>query len=214
MSTTTPDRGGEPAVPIDPPAIQELAGRLRGPLLRPGDPGFEATRAVWNGMIDRRPAIVVRTLGVADILACVAFAREQGVPLSIKGGGHNISGLALCDDGLAIDLSLMRGVWVERADRLARVQPGCLLGDVDRETQVHGLAAALGFVSNTGVAGLTLGGGFGYLTRRAGWTCDTVRAMDVATADGRLVRASAGEHPDLFWALRGGGGNFGVVTGF
>ena len=165
-------------------------------------------------MIDRRPGAIARCLGVADILASVQFARERGLTLSIKGGGHNISGLAVCDGGLMIDLSLMRGVFVDPSARIAHAQPGCLLGDVDRETQVHGLAAVLGFVSNTGVAGLTVGGGFGYLTRRFGWTSDTVLSLDVVTADGRVVRASEQENVDLFWGLRGGGGNFGVVTNF
>ena len=165
-------------------------------------------------MIDRRPAAIARCLGVADVLAGVKFARDNGLPLSIKGGGHNIAGLAVCDGGLMLDMSLMRGVWVDPAARLARAQAGCLLGDLDRETQVHGLAAVLGFVSNTGIAGLTLGGGFGYLSRRFGWTCDNVTAMDLVTADGRVVRASERENADLLWGLRGGGGNFGVVTGF
>jgi FAD/FMN-containing dehydrogenase len=147
-------------------------------------------------------------------MACVDFAREHDLLLSIRGGGHNIAGLAVCDGGLMLDLSRMRGVWVDPAARTARVQGGCLLGDVDRETQLHGLAAVLGFISETGVGGLTVGGGFGYLTRRCGWTSDTVRSMEVVTADGRLVRASEDEHADLFWGLRGGGGNFGVVTGF
>lgn len=165
-------------------------------------------------MIDRRPGAIARCLGVADILASVQFARERGLMLSIKGGGHNISGLAVCDGGLMIDLSLMRGVFVDPSARVAHAQPGCLLGDVDRETQVHGLAAVLGFVSNTGAAGLTVGGGFGYLTRRFGWTSDNVLSLDVVTADGRVVRASEQENVDLFWGLRGGGGNFGVVTNF
>jgi FAD/FMN-containing dehydrogenase len=143
----------------------------------------------------------------------VAFAREHDLLLCMKGGGHNIAGLAAADGALMLDLGLMRGVWVDAARRVARAQGGCLLGDVDRETQLHGLAAVLGFVSLTGVAGLTLGGGFGYLTRRWGWTTDTVLAMDLVTADGRPVRASDDQHPDLFWGLRGGGGNFGVVTG-
>jgi FAD/FMN-containing dehydrogenase len=164
-------------------------------------------------MIDRRPALVARALGLADVVTCVNFTRENNVPLCIKGGGHNISGLAVCDDGLLLDMSLMRGVWTDLATRTARAQAGCILGDVDRETQVHGLAAVLGFVSNTGIAGLTLGGGFGYLTRKFGWTSDNVVAMEVVTADGRVVRASEEENPDLFWGLRGGGGNFGVVTG-
>ena len=147
------------------------------------------------------------------MLACVRFAREHGLAFSMRGGGHNIAGLALAEGGLLIDLSLMRGVWVDPAARIARAQGGCLLGDVDRETQLHGLAAVLGFVSATGVAGLTLGGGFGYLSRRFGWTSDNVRSMELVTADGKLVRASEKENADLFWGLRGGGGNFGVVTG-
>ncbi len=165
-------------------------------------------------MIDRRPALIVRCLGVADVVTCVNFAREHGLLLSIKGGGHNISGLAVCDGGLMIDMSRMRGVWVDPATRTARAQAGCLLGDVDRETQLHGLAAVLGFISNTGIAGLTLGGGFGYLTRRFGWTSDNLLSMEVVTADGRVVQASEKENRDLFWGLCGGGGNFGVVTGF
>jgi FAD/FMN-containing dehydrogenase len=165
-------------------------------------------------MIDRRPGAIARCLGVADVMETVRFAGERGLTLSIKGGGHNIAGLAVVDGGLMIDLSLMRGVFVDPIARVAHAQPGCLLGDVDRETQVHGLAAVLGFVSNTGIAGLTVGGGFGYLTRRFGWTCDTVLSFDVVTADGRFVRASEHENADLFWGLRGGGGNFGVVTNF
>jgi FAD/FMN-containing dehydrogenase len=165
-------------------------------------------------MIDRRPGLIMRCLGVADIVNGVNFARQHGLALSIKGGGHNIAGLAVCDGGVTLDLSLMRGVWTDVAARTARVQAGALLGDVDRETQLHGLAAVLGFVSNTGAAGLTLGGGFGYLSRQFGWTSDTVLSMDVVTARGELVRASERENSDLFWALRGGGGNFGVVTSF
>jgi FAD/FMN-containing dehydrogenase len=197
-----------------PASINELKSRLRGPLLAAGDPGYEDSRTVWNAMIDRRPALVARCIGVADVIACVKFARDQGLPISIKGGGHNVAGLATCEGGLMLDMSLMRAVWVDPKARLARAQPGCLLGDVDRETQVHGLAAPLGFVSNTGIAGLTLGGGFGYLTRRAGWTSDTVPSMEIVTADGHVARASEQENSDLLWALRGGGGNFGVVTSF
>jgi len=199
---------------IDRRLFQDLRPRLQGALLLPGDPGYDEARSVWNGMIDRRPAAIARCLGVTDVVAGVTFARDRGLPFSIKGGGHNIAGLAVCDGGLMLDMSLMRGVWVDPAARTARVQAGCLLSDVDRETQLHGLAAVLGFVSNTGAAGLTLGGGFGYLTRRFGWTSDSVRAMEVVTAEGRLVRASEGENTELFWGLRGGGGNFGVVTGF
>jgi FAD/FMN-containing dehydrogenase len=204
--------GGE--VELDPKSLDELKTRLRGALLPAADPGYDEARSVWNAMIDRRPALIARCLGVADVVTCVNFARERGLLVSIKGGGHNISGLAVCDGGLMIDLSLMRGVWVDPAARTAQAQAGCLLGDVDRETQVHGLAAVLGFVSNTGIAGLTLGGGFGYVTRRFGWTSDNVRSMEVVTAEGRVVRASERENADLFWGLRGGGGNFGVVTRF
>jgi FAD/FMN-containing dehydrogenase len=199
---------------LKPASINELKGRLRGLLLTASDPGYEDSRTVWNAMIDRRPALVARCLGVADVMACVKFARDHDLPLSIKGGGHNVAGLATCDGGLMLDMSLMRAVWVDPKARLARAQAGCLLGDVDRETQLHGLAAPLGFVSNTGIAGLTLGGGFGYLTRRAGWTSDTVLSMELVTAEGRIAHANEEENADLLWALRGGGGNFGVVTGF
>ncbi len=201
-------------IQLDAKAIDDLKTRVRGTLLLPGQAGYDDARSIWNAMIDRRPAIIVRCLGAADVIAGVKFAAASGVPLSIKGGGHNIAGLAVCDGGLLLDLSLMRGVWVDPVSRIARAQAGCLLGDVDRETQIHGLAATLGFVSATGIAGLTLGGGFGYLTRRFGWTCDTVRSMDVVLADGRVVHTSDTENADLFWGLRGGGGNFGVVTSF
>ncbi len=202
-----------PPASIPAAALDALSARVKGPVLPPGDTGFEESRTVWNAMIDRTPAIVLRCLGNADVIAGIHFAREHGLLLCIKGGGHNIAGLATADGALMLDLSLMRGVWVEAEKRLAHAQGGCLLGDVDRETQVHGLATVLGFVSATGIAGLTLGGGFGYLTRRWGWTTDNVTGMDVVTADGRLVRASEKENADLFWGLRGGGGNFGVVTG-
>jgi FAD/FMN-containing dehydrogenase len=198
---------------LDATLVQGLRAGLRGPVLVAGDTGYDETRAIWNAMIDRRPALIARCIGVSDVLACVRFAREHSLALSMRGGGHNIAGLAVAEGGLMLDLSLMRGVWVDPDARVARAQGGCLLGDVDRETQLHGLAAALGFVSATGVAGLTLGGGFGYLSRRFGWTSDGVRSMDLVTADGRQVRASEKENADLFWGLRGGGGNFGVVTG-
>ncbi|MDQ3120750.1 MAG: FAD-binding oxidoreductase [Verrucomicrobiota bacterium] len=193
--------------------LDGLKKRLRGPMFGPGDVGFEESRTVWNAMIDRRPAVVARCLGIADVLACVQFARATDILLCLKGGGHNIAGLATADGAMMLDMSLMRGVWVDPKGKVAHAQAGCLLGDVDRETQVHGLAAVLGFVSLTGIAGLTLGGGFGYLTRRWGWTTDNVVRMDVVTADARLVHASNDENADLFWGLRGGGGNFGVVTG-
>ena len=202
----------EPHASLSPEAIDALAAKLRGTVERPGTPGYEAARTVWNAMVDRRPSAVARPLGVADVQACVRFAREAGVPLAIKGGGHNIAGLGVCDGGLLLDMSAQRGVWVDREAAVARAQAGCLLGDVDAETQLHGLAAVLGFVSMTGIAGLTLGGGFGYLTRRFGWTVDNVTGMEMVAADGRIVRASEREEPELFWALCGGGGNFGVVT--
>ncbi len=194
-------------------ALDSLKLRLKGPLLTAGDPGFEESRTVWNAMIDRRPAMVVRCLGTADVIACVRFARDHGLLLCIKGGGHNIAGLATADGALMLDMSLMRGVWVDPVRSSAHAQAGCLAGDLDRETQVHGLATVMGFISQTGIAGLTLGGGFGYLTRRWGWTADNVTGMDIVTADGRSLHASNSENPDLFWGLRGGGGNFGVVTG-
>jgi FAD/FMN-containing dehydrogenase len=193
--------------------LNDLKMRLRGQVFVPGESGYDEARAVWNSMIDRRPAAVARCLGVADVIAGVRFARENDLLLCIKGGGHNIAGLAMADGGLLLDMSLMRGVWVDPQGEIAHAQAGCLLGDVDRETQVHGLATVLGFVSATGIAGLTLGGGFGYLTRRWGWTSDNVVGFDVVTADARPVRASAHENADLFWGLRGGGGNFGIVTG-
>jgi FAD/FMN-containing dehydrogenase len=200
--------------PIQPDHLQALKARLRGSVVAPTDQGYDDARAVWNAMIDRRPAAIARCLGAGDIVAALEFAREHGLRVSIKAGGHNISGLAVCDGGLTIDLSPMRGVFVDPRARLARAQAGCLLGDVDRETQMHGLAAVLGFVSATGIAGLTVGGGFGYLTRRFGWTCDNLRSMEVVTAAGRLVTASRHENEDLFWGLRGGGGNFGIVSSF
>jgi FAD/FMN-containing dehydrogenase len=203
---------GETTLPED--TIRKFKESLRGELIRSEEAGYDDARSVWNAMIDRRPPLIARCLGVADVVAAVNFAREHGLLLSIKGGGHNISGLAVCDGGLMLDMSRMRGVWVDATTRAARAQAGCLLGDVDRETQLHGLAAVLGFVSNTGIAGLTLGGGFGYLTRRFGWTSDNLLSMEVVTADGRVVRASEKDNADLFWGLCGGGGNFGVVTGF
>ena len=194
--------------------LRKFKESLHGELILSDDPGYNDARAIWNAMIDRRPALIARCLGVADVVTCVNFAREHGLIQSIKGGGHNISGLAVCEGGLMLDMSRMRGVWVDPTTRTARAQAGCLLSDVDRETQLHGLAAVLGFISNTGLTGLTLDGGFGYLTRRFGWTSDNLISLEVVTADGRIVRASEKENSDLFWGLRGGGGNFGVVTNF
>lgn len=192
--------------------LQAFAGRFKGTLLSPHDAGYDDVRRIWNAMIDRRPGWIARCTGTADVVEAVRFARKHRLLTSVRGGGHNIAGLAVCEGGLMIDMSLLRGVWVDPGRCAAIAQTGCTLGDVDRETQLHGLAAVLGFVSATGIAGLTLGGGFGYLTRRFGWTCDTVRSMEVVTADARVVRASSEENADLFWALRGGSGNFGIVT--
>jgi FAD/FMN-containing dehydrogenase len=201
-------------VQIEPRVLDDLKTRLRGELVLPGEPAYDEARSVWNAMIDRRPGLVVRCRGTGDIVTALGFARDRGVALSVKGGGHNIAGLAVCEGGVMLDMAHARGVWVDQAARTAHVQAGCVLGDVDRETQLHGLAASLGFVSNTGVAGLTLGGGFGYLSRRFGWTSDTVKSMDIVTADARVLRTSEKENADLFWGLRGGGGDFGIVTNF
>ena len=165
--------------------LNGLKMRLKGSVFVPGDVGYEESRTVWNAMIERKPAMVARCIGIADVIACVQFAREHKLLLCIKGGGHNIAGLATADGALMLDMALMRGVWVDKQRKIAHAQAGCLLGDLDRETQVYGLATVLGFVSMTGIAGLTLGGGFGYLTRRWGWTSDNVVAMDVVTADAR-----------------------------
>lgn len=194
--------------------LTAFAANLDGSLVRPGDEAYASSVALWNGMITKRPALVVRAGSVDDVVRTVSFAADHGVQLSIRGGGHNIAGLALCDGGLTLDMSARNGVEVDRGARLARVQAGALLGDVDRATQQHGLAATLGFVSLTGVAGLTLGGGFGYLTRRFGWTVDDLQEVEIVLADGSVRRASRTDEADLFWALRGGGGNFGVVTEF
>ncbi len=207
--TTIDDRD----IDLSDEAVRGLRSRLRGTVVAPGEDGYEASRTVWNAMIDRRPALVARVAGVADVVEAVRFAREHRLLLCIKGGGHNIAGLATADGALMLDMSPMHGVWVDPRAQVAHAQAGCLLGDVDRATQVHGLATAMGFVSLTGIAGLTLGGGFGYLTRRWGWTSDTVVGMDLVTAEGRLVRATETENAELFWGLRGGGWNFGVVTG-
>jgi FAD/FMN-containing dehydrogenase len=169
---------------------------------------------VWNGAVDRRPRLIARCIGSTDVVAAVRFARDHDLEIAVRGGGHNVAGTAVCDDGIVIDLSAMRAVRVDPAGHKAWVQGGALWGDVDHETQAHGLATTGGIVSHTGVAGLTLGGGFGWLMRKHGLTVDNLLAVDVVTADGELLRASADEHPDLFWAVRGGGGNFGVVTAF
>jgi FAD/FMN-containing dehydrogenase/pimeloyl-ACP methyl ester carboxylesterase len=195
-------------------AVEALRERVRGPVLAPGDGGFDAATVLWNGLIEKTPALVVQPTGTADVVVAVDFARDHDLALSVRGGGHNIGGTALADGGLTIDMSRLRGVIVDPEARTATVQPGCLLGDVDRETQLHGLATPLGFISEVGVAGLTLGGGLGYLARRFGWTVDNLLDVEIVTADGRIRRASRHEHPDLFWAIRGAGANLGVVTSF
>jgi len=187
---------------------------FRGRLIAADCAEYDAARAVWNGAVDRRPRLIARCLGSADVVAVLRFARYRDLAIAVRGGGHNVAGTAVCDDGVVIDLSAMRSVWVDPAAGTAQVQGGALWGDVDRETQVHGLATTGGVVGHTGVAGLTLGGGLGFLMRRHGLAVDNLLAAEVITADGRVIRASAEEHPDLFWALRGGGGNFGVVSTF
>jgi FAD/FMN-containing dehydrogenase len=197
-------------------AIDGFRASLRGQLLQPSDAGYDEARTVWNGMIDRHPAIIVRCAGVADVLAAVAFARKQDLRLAVRGGGHNIAGSALCDDGLVVDLSHMRSVRIDPQHRRAYVEGGATLHDFDHEAQAFALATPLGINSTTGVAGLTLGGGFGWLSRTMGLAVDNLVSADVVIADGRRVHASASasDSPDLFWAIRGGGGNFGVVTNF
>jgi FAD/FMN-containing dehydrogenase len=199
---------------LSPEVLTTFRAAFRGQVLTPTDAGYDEQRKIWNGMIDRRPGLIVRCTGTADVVAAVKLARDHQLLSSVRGGGHNIAGLAVADGGLMIDLSPMRGVFVDPAARVVRAQGGCLLGDVDRETQLHGQAAVLGFVSATGIAGLTTGGGFGYLTRQYGWTCDNVISMEVVTADGAVMKTSATEHAELFWCLRGGSGNFGIVTAF
>jgi FAD/FMN-containing dehydrogenase len=194
--------------------LDALRGQLRGSLCVAGDPGYDQARTLWNAMIDRRPAVVVRAQGAADVIQAVNFARTNGLLVAIKGGGHNIAGNACCDDGLMLDLSQMKSVRVDPKARIARVEPGALLSDFDKEAQAFGLATPLGINSTTGVAGLTLGGGFGWLSRKLGLTIDNLISADVVTADGKLLTASEKENPDLFWAIRGGGGNFGIVTSF
>lgn len=199
---------------LDEPAVQKFLAGVRGRALRPGEEGFDTARKVWNGMIDRTPALIVRCAGAADVISAVNFARDHDLPLAVRGGGHSAAGNGVCDRGLVLDLSGMKGIRVDPARRTARAEPGLSWGEFDRETQSFGLATTGGVVSTTGIAGLTLGGGVGWLMRTHGLTCDNLLSVDIVTADGRLRTASAEEHADLFWAVRGGGGNFGVVTSF
>ena len=199
---------------IDPKALQNFEAGVRGTILRPGDAGYDDARAIWNGLIDRRPALIVQCTGTADVVDAVNFARDQDLLLSIKGGGHNVAGNAVNDGGLVIDLSRMRGVHVDAARRTVRAQGGATWGDCDRETQLFGLAIPGGVVSTTGIAGLTLHGGVGHLRRKYGLSIDNLLSVEIVTADGQLSTASATENDDLFWAVRGAGSNFGVVTSF
>src|SRR5208283_3750116 len=195
-------------------SIEHLKAAVRGELLQPEDSGYDAARRVYNGMIDKRPKLIVQAVDVGDVMAAVRFGRENGLLTAIRGGGHNGAGLGTCDGGLVIDLSPMKGVRVDPVARTVRAAAGCVWGDVDHATHAFGMATPCGFISTTGVAGLTLGGGIGYLTRRYGLTIDNLLAVEMVLADGRFVTASARENADLFWAVRGGGGNFGVVTSF
>jgi FAD/FMN-containing dehydrogenase len=199
---------------LKPAAVQSLKQNLRGELLEPSDAGYDAARRVWNAMIDRRPALIARCVGAADVAMCVNFAREHNLVISVRGGGHNVAGNAVCDGGLMIDLSRMKSVRVDPVRRTARADPGLTWGEFDRETQAFGLATTGGQISATGIAGLTLGGGWGHLARKHGLVCDNLLSVDLVTASGRLLTASNNEHEDLFWGVRGGGGNFGVATSF
>jgi FAD/FMN-containing dehydrogenase len=201
-------------VTLDAEALQGFVEGVRGAVLRPGDQGYDDARAIWNGLIDRRPELIVQCTGAADVVDAVNFAREQNLLLSVKGGGHNVAGNAVNDGGLVIDLSLMNGVHVDPSTQTVRAQGGATWGDLDRETQLFGLAVPGGVVSTTGIAGLTLHGGVGHVRRKHGLSIDNLISVDIVTADGELRRASATENEDLFWAVRGAGSNFGVVTSF
>ena len=214
MTATERSRAIHGRQPLNREALTDLQSRLRGELVGPGDPGYDAARAVYNAMIDKHPALIARCVDVADVIAAVNFAREHGLTLAVRGGGHSGPGLGTCDDGLVIDLSRMKGVRVDPAARTARVAGGCTWGEVDHATHAFGLATPSGFISTTGVGGLTLGGGTGYLSRAYGLTIDNLLGVDMVLADGQFVTANADQNSDLFWAARGGGGNFGVVTAF
>ncbi|MDA0822056.1 MAG: FAD-binding oxidoreductase [Proteobacteria bacterium] len=194
--------------------VSDLAGQLDGSLQRPGDAEYDTARTLWNSMIDKRPALIARCASTEDVVASVCFAREHDMLVSVRGGGHNVAGNAVCDDGLMIDLTLMNKVEVNSATRRVTAQGGCTLGAIDSVSHEHGLAVPAGIISETGVGGLALGGGVGWLVRKYGMTCDNIVSAEVVIADGRVLRASASEHADLYWGLRGGGGNFGIVTAF
>jgi FAD/FMN-containing dehydrogenase len=204
----------EPTTSIDTAALAELARRFEGELVGPGHPTYERSRRVWNGSIDRRPALILRCTTIADVVAAVRYARRAGVPPAVRSGGHSFAGLSVCEDGLVIDLSPMKQIDVKPGDRTVRAEAGVLLGELDAATQAFGLAVPTGSVTHTGLAGLTLGGGIGWLMRKHGLTVDQLLSVQMVTADGELLTASETENPDLFWGVRGGGGNFGVVTSF
>jgi hypothetical protein len=199
---------------VDHSSVEKFKASLRGELLRPGEAGYDEARKVWNAMIDNRPALIARCAGVADVVSCVNFARANNLLIAVRGGGHNVAGNAVCDGGLTIDLTRMKSVRVDAARRTARAEPGLTWREFDRETQGFGFATTGGQISATGIAGLTLGGGWGHLARRYGLCCDNLLSADLVTANGQFLTASAAENADLFWGLRGGGGNFGVVTSF
>lgn len=199
---------------LDEASFQKLRHDVRGQLIQPADPEYGDARLVWNGMIDRHPALIVRCTGVADVLASLRFARSQNLTVAVRGGGHNVAGFATCDDGLVIDLGPMKGVQVDTREQTVRAQAGLTWGELDHETLAFGLATTGGLVTTTGIAGFTLGGGIGWLMRKHGLTSDNLLSADMVTADGRFVTASATDNPELFWGLRGGGGNFGIVTSF
>jgi FAD/FMN-containing dehydrogenase len=200
--------------PVDTTAFLRLERSFRGELVRPGDPSYDMHRRVWNGSIDRRPAVIARCAGVPDVIAALAFARRTGLEVAVRSGGHSFPGLSVCNDGIVIDLALMKEIHVDPVGRTVRAQAGVLLGELDRATQAFGLAVPTGSVTHTGLAGLTLGGGFGWLMRKHGLTIDQLVSAVIVTADGEVVQASEAVNPDLFWGVRGGGGNFGIVTEF
>src|SRR3954469_23467773 len=195
-------------------SVEDLRAAVRGTVITPADAAYEDARRVWNAIIDRRPAAIVRCRAAADVITAVNFARDNHLPLAVRGGAHNVAGRCTCDNGIVVDFSEMKSIRVDPAARTARAEPGLRWSEFDRETQAFGLATTGGTVGDTGIAGLTLGGGFGWLEGKCGMTVDNLLSADVVLADGRLVRASADENADLLWALKGGGGNFGVVTSF
>lgn len=211
---TEPNRLSGNVVPLEVSAVESFASTLGGELIRRGDATYDARRGVWNGSIDRYPALIARCAGVADVIGAVRFARSHGLLIAVRGGGHSYPGLSVCDGGMVIDLSLMKGVRVDPEARTVRAQAGLILGELDLETQAFGLAVPAGFISHTGLSGLTLGGGIGYFMRKFGLTIDNLLSVDLITADGEFLRASEDENAELFWGLRGGGGNFGIATEF